>query len=333
MHEKAILLLQGQAQEQHLEDLLARNIMIVDNVREATFPAESSGFYLDRPEHVSVLQERLIARKEGSPSLLLLYGEELPYGYADRLQEKLPGDVEIVRLAILYGQERALIGGSPTGKGVQRIRRHLAEHGVISLVCRPIEVDATLRQVPAYLDWKSRFYIKLGEACDQTNARLEVVAQALGMDARIGQGWLPEAEDRMPQQAAERDRWLQQECASIREKTKMNRVAFWGSKTQLKAIENVLPAAVEVQQCDPLQLPKANEPAELASTLEGADLLIIRTASPAVRALGLQELVLRMSRPLVLDACSCFPLMEAEALQIGYRTFGQNTNVWEWNGL
>ncbi|HZG16769.1 MAG TPA: hypothetical protein VE710_17410 [Candidatus Bathyarchaeia archaeon] len=337
MREKEILLLQGQAREKHKNDLQARHIMIVDHIQEAQVAAESIGFYLDRPENVSMLQERLIpsfSEEKGDPSLLLLYGEDIPFGYADRLQEKLPAGVEVVRMAILYGQERALIGGNPTGKWVKRIRRQLAEHGLISLICRPIEVDETLRQIPAFLDWKSRFYVRLGELCDQSQARLEVVAQALGMDTRIGQGWLPE-EDDVPQQAAEaeRDRWLLREFEEIWRKAKISRIAFWGSEPQLKTIENKLNVHVEVNQCDPLQLPKTNELAALTGTLEHADLLIIRRASPIVRGLDLQELVSRMSRPLVLDACSCYPLTEADALQIGYRTFGQNTNVWEWNGL
>lgn len=338
MREKEILLLQGQAREKHKNDLLARNILIASHILEAHVAAEPIGLYLDRPENVSVLQERLIAsfsEEKGDPSLLLLYGEDIPFGYADRLQDKLPAGVEIVRMAILYGRDRALIGGNPTGKWVKQIRRQLAEHGLISLICRPIEVDETLRHIPAFLDWKSRFYVRLGELCDQSQARLEVVAQALGMDTRIGQGWLPVEGNDVLQQAAEaeRDRWLLRECEEIWKKAKINRVAFWGSEPQLKGIENMLTVHVEVNQCDPLQLPKTNELEALTGTLEHADLLIIRRASPIVRGLDLLELVSRMSHPLVLDACSCYPLTEAEALQIGYRTFGQNTNVWEWNGL
>jgi hypothetical protein len=47
--------------------------------------------------------------------------------------------------------------------------------------------------------------------------------------------------------------------------------------------------------------------------------------------MDLMELAKRMRQPVVIDACSCYPLQEAEGYWIMYRTYGQKTNVWEWN--
>lgn len=67
------------------------------------------------------------------------------------------------------------------------------------------------------------------------------------------------------------------------------------------------------------------------SALDQSDLLIIGTPDPLIREIRLHELVKGMAKPIILDACSCFPLEETACCQIIYRTIGENTNVWEWN--
>lgn len=336
MHTKTFLYVHGAAKEKNRNDLAELDFTLLPDVNQSAQPDDVSGIYLDRPGDESAIRERLIAAfsaNKGDPALLLLYGEEIPFGFADMIQDKLSrSTVEVVRMAILHGKERVLLGGASTGEWVGRLRRHLAAHRMISLVCRPIEVDEALRLVPAFLDWKSQFYLRMGEQCDQSRARLEVVGQALGMDKRIGQGWLPE-EVSFSQLQAGMEAWLRQECRNLKQKTKITRIAFWGGESQLEAVQSIISEQTEIRLYDPYLSVNTNEPWPLIETLDQADLLVIGRANQTVRELGLQELVLRMKRPLVIDVCSCYPLAEAEALQIRYRTFGQNTNVWEWNGL
>ncbi len=332
---KTVLLVHGAAKEKNRTELSELSIILLPDVAQPDHPHHVSGLYLDGPEDESLIRERVIATfsaNQDKPALLLLYGDQIPFGFADEIQQQLPSTVEVVRMAMLHGKERVLIGGASTGVWVGHLRRHLAAHHMISLICRPIEVDEALRQIPAFLDWKSQFYLRMGERCDQSRARLEVVAQALGMDKRIGQGWLPE-EESFPRLEQEKKAWLQQECRNVSKKTKIARVAFWGGEDQLETVRATIPEHTEVCLYDPFHMRNTNEPSPLNETLDQADLLVIGRADPMVRGLDLYELVSRMKRPMIIDACSCYPLAEAERLQIHYRTFGQNTNVWEWNGL
>ncbi|NGQ96508.1 hypothetical protein G3578_15190 [Brevibacillus sp. SYP-B805] len=301
---------------------------------EGATGSAAAGVFVDRPIDAPLLQKRLAAlvRSGGEPAVLLLVGHKIPYGFADRMAEGLDVPVEVVRLCLWEGENRALIGGDHRGRWVHRLRRHLAERGLISLLCRCIEVDEAVRHLPLYLAWKQRFYLQLGERCDASGARLEVVAQALGMDARIGQGWLCR-EAATPEWEREIVAWLARQCGKVREKTKVDRLAFWGPKRLWNAIAMHVPGVREVRLYDPAEAEKTNEPSLLEDTLAQADLLVIADADQRIRELGLHVIVSLMRQPFVIDACSCYPLSEAEGFAIPYRTLGQNTNVWEWNGL
>ncbi len=284
--------------------------------------------------------ELFIARQMqplAQPSLLLVYGDRIPYGFAEEMQTLfLAPQWEVVRLFSFVGGERALIGGSPTGTWITRLRRQLADREVISLVCRIREVDEAARQLPLYLAWKERFYLQLGRSCDETGARLEVVSRALGMDKRIGQGWLtgqPGEESLIPE-------WLAEECFKLVQKANVRRIALWGSERVWQRIPYLWTGDKEVRVYIPTHLRKPNKPIfqghvcdSWEETLAGADLLVIGETDEHLRELALSEIVNRMNSPVVIDACACFPLQEAEAFSLCYRTVGQNTNVWEWNGL
>jgi hypothetical protein len=296
---------------------------------------QTAGVFMDRPISEDDWQKLLapFAGTKGESAVLLLYGEKIPFGDADRLAHTLDSShVEVVRLFLLEGEKRAIIGGDTTGRWVHRLRRHLAQKGLITLVCRRIEVDEAVRHIPLYLAWKQRYVLQLGASCDVSGARLEVVAQALGMDKRIGQGWLFD-HTMSPEWEREIVDWLSQQCRWVDEKTKVDRLAFWGPEYLLTSIRPLFSARPQVRLYDPVQAQKTNKPLLPAETLDGADLLIIAAADQGIRELGLKEVVSRMNRPLVIDACCCYPLPEAEGYAIKYRTLGQNTNVSEWNGL
>lgn len=335
MRAKPFLLLRGEVQEKYRRDLQELDFSFLSEGKMPPPGEAETAVYLDGPKDSSALRERLLTSSDQGikePALLLLYGEDIPYGYADALREQLASDrIEVVRMAILHGKERVLLGGASTGRWIGRLRRHLANHRKISLVCRPLEVDEALRQLPAFLDWKSCFYLRMGEQCDGSQVRLEVVAQALGMDKRVGQGWLAEESGTMLEAAKEA--WLFKELAQLKEITKIARMAFWGGESQLQTIRHEFFRDAEMLWYEPGSVPKANEQQQLIQTLDSADLLVICRANPTIRELKLELIVSQMSRPLVIDACSCYPLAEAEAWQIGYRTLGQNTNVSEWSAL
>jgi hypothetical protein len=273
-----------------------------------------------------------------SPRLLLVYGERVPYGLAEELRSQfsLP-EWEVVRLFSFAGGERALIGGPPDGIWVSRLRRHLAQREVISLVCRVREVDETARQLPLYLAWKEQFYFQLGRRCDETGVRLQVVSRALGMDKRVGQGWLREEQQGSEWPIAG---WLASECTSLVQKTNVERIALWGSEYFWKRVSLDWTSDREVRWFSPGHHTKPNKlpPRWQAcdswrESVADADLLVIGEADEKLSELPLSELVRRMRRACVIDACACFPLPEAEAYSLFYRTVGQNTNVWEWSGL
>lgn len=270
--------------------------------------------------------------------LLLVYGDRVPYGLSKELRSRYATPQwEVVRLFLFRGRERALLGGDPDGYWVPRLRRLLAERGVISLVCRMCEVDETVRQLPLYLAWKEQFYLRMGERCDETGARLEVVARALGLDKRIGQGWLREERCSSENILA---RWLSEECARFVQRTNVGRIAMWGSGRFWKQVSLDWTSGRDVRWFSPGHMAEPNEPLSRwkacrtwRESVAGADLLVIGEANGQLREIALPEMIQEMECPRIIDACACFPLPEAEAFSVYYRTIGQNTNVWEWNGL
>ncbi|MCK9910786.1 hypothetical protein MXD81_16685, partial [Microbacteriaceae bacterium K1510] len=181
--------------------------------------------------------------------LALVYGEDVPRGLADRLQAKYNAKqpkVEVVRLFLFPDCERAVLGGDNEGYWTRELRLHLAWHQMITLLCRRAEVDEVVHHLPLFLSWKKYFYQLLGERCDESKARLEVVARALGMDKRVGQGWLPTVtasgyEDRYL------SRWLERQWQYVRKKTNIERVAVWGTSALCEGIFSELARGSDVR--------------------------------------------------------------------------------------
>lgn len=315
---------------------LGFNLAIGEQNGEIDVPA---GVLIDEKTDTDTIL-RGLATCSARPLLALVYGDRVPHGYADQLQAGCDGQgaqVEVVRLLLLAHGERAIIGGEPAGRWVRQLRRQLAEQSVISLVCRRVEVDEAAEHLPLFLAWKKRFYQQLGERCDASHARLEVVAQALGMDKRIGQGWL----DHIPFHTDDDDyleAWLRSEYQALRKKTNIERIAVWSTPSLCSRILSCEVREKEIRLYIANHEEKTNEPIEGCKhfalpedTLEQADLLLIAAADQRIRQFDLREVSKRMRRPVVIDACSCYPLQEAEGYAIKYRTYGQNTNVWECN--
>jgi hypothetical protein len=269
------------------------------------------------------------------PGLLLVYGDRVANTAAEVLAAQYPG-WEVVRLYRFAGGERALVGGDPNSPWTRILCRQLAEHDVIAMVCGMREAEEVIRQLPRFLAWKERFYLRLGESCDRRGVRLQTVARALGMDSRVGQGWLdPQRNDR----AALR-RWLVRQCRFVMSKTNVRRVALWGPTSLWQQMPPGWLADKEVRLYIPRdeQIPNGESTAgERCATwqtaLAQADLLVVASPDPDLMELPLSELIRQMRQPIVVDACACFPLPEAEALPMIYRTIGEKTNVWEWSGL
>ncbi|WP_139492617.1 hypothetical protein [Brevibacillus dissolubilis] len=271
-----------------------------------------------------------------SPPLLLLFGPHIPHGFADQLQKKYEThQAEVVRLLLYENGDRAVIGGDVCGYWVNRLRHLLAGQDVISLTCARIEADEIARAMPEYLAWKRQFYFQLGDRCDTSGARLDVVAKGLGMDRRIGHGWLTgtaSCEDMLLLD------WVRHQWQAVQQKTNIHRVTFWGMPTAWTPIFAYLTNQQKVCLYQPDPDTNTNDlPAEWVlpdkpqQALEGADLLVILQADKFIQEINLHHLISRMSHPIVIDACSCYPLEEAERSGLMYRTWGQNTNVWEWN--
>jgi hypothetical protein len=271
------------------------------------------------------------------PHLLLVYGDQVPCGFAEKLKADFPAPRwEVVRLYLYADGQRALLGGEADGKWIDRLRRDLADRLVISLVCRLREAEEAVRQLSLYLAWKEQFYFQMARRCDETGVRLQVVARALGMDKRIGQGWMrpqPSDDTLLPG-------WLAEQCSSLVQKANVHRIALWGGIRFWQRMPLDWLSGKEVRVYATAEGENPNEPpdswrvfADCPETLEEADLLVIGEADADIKELSLSEIVERMRQPIVIDACSCFPLQETDAHALIYRTIGEKANIWEWNGL
>ncbi len=317
------------------ESAMERQALGIELVSQEQREVPVHGVWVGGELDLAVLMPLIACLCTSEPLLVLVVGERVPYGFAARVQDTCQaGRVEVVRFLLLDGGERAVLGGDPQGWWLIRLRRRLADAGILSLVCRYVEADEAARFLPLYLEWKQRFYLEMGGRCDQSGARLEVVAQALGMDKRIGQGWLFPGAGGAAQER-EIAGWLREQWTFVKQKTNVSRIAFWGAPSVLRAVLPQEKAGERICLYIPAQTEKPNDLpviwrtcADPLETLDDADVLMIAGADRLVRELALTQLVFRMRQPVVIDACSCYPLQEAEAFAIRYRSFGQNTNVW-----
>lgn len=270
------------------------------------------------------------------PMLILLEGTEILYGLADQLQKELSADqFEVLRLFVFPDDQRAVLGGSGVNNQVQVLARKLIDGEIITLVCKRIEVDEVVAALPLYLDWKSRFFTYLGEKCDRSSARLEVVSLALGMDKRVGQGWFPAEPVDEIVVPVDKIRWLQREVSLLSENTNIEKIAVWTGSDSLYEVTSLFASfsTVQVYPVDSFQKPNDipsswNFYPKPQSVLEQADLLVILDKNDKIKEISLEVFGQKMRQRLILDACSCYPLQEMEAFGLAYRTFGQKTNVW-----
>lgn len=279
------------------------------------------------------------------PMLILLEGKDITQGLADHLQSKLePDQFEVLRLLLLPDGQRAVLGGNGLSNSVHFLKGKLIEEEIITLICRSIEVDEVAACLPLYLEWKFRFYTFLGERCDKSGARLDVVSLGLGMDKRIGQGWFPVENKPVDVEVKpiEKVQWIKRELSLLLENTNISRIAIWtGDQTLPYAVSlfQTFPVFIYVVGSteNPNNVPDSWQTySDPQSALDQADVLVILENDDKIKGIGPEVLVQKMRQTRILDACSCYPLQEMEAFQIAYRTFGQKTNVWNetaYNGV
>jgi len=306
-------------------------------VRDREYAEEPDALFMDKSIDLAKFDQQF-AKWRGKPRVLLIYGGDIECGLADQFQQAYDAQqLEVLRLLLWKEENKAFIGGDPASAWVKKLRQHLAKQGVISLVCRRIEVDEIAWGLTRYLAWKQRFFFDLGKRCDQAGARLEVVSKGLGMDKRVGQGWF--ISNLLTADLYEQSKeWLLKQLLRVVEKTNITHVALWGCPPgYLSLLQDLLPNR-QVK----LYVPEFRQNPNVLGTgwifcdnpvapLAQADLLLILERNPTTLEIDLTHIVREMNQAIVIDACSMFPLQEMEAHSIKYRSYGQNTNVWEWN--
>lgn len=293
----------------------------------------ANGFLLTKESDGKLLQERMQQLGTG-PWLALVYGSDVPYDWANTLhtQYEHTGKYEVIRMA-LFTHERALLGGEPDGRWMRFLCRQLARYSLVTMVCGMREVDEALRQLPRYLAWKEQFYIELGASCDEKGISLLQVSRALGMDKRIGHGWLyPSRQD-----SSLIVRWLEKECRLVLQKANIQRIVLWGEDSLWEQMSSDWLAEKDVAIYTGEDKPIPNKRMtrwtlydSWQDAVKDADLLVIgNAAGTTIAELPLSELVSRMKHSYVIDAAACFPVQEAQSYFQAYRAIGENTNVWE----
>ncbi|MED1785605.1 hypothetical protein P4V43_27675 [Brevibacillus fortis] len=293
----------------------------------------ADGFLLTKESDGKLLQER--KQQLGTrPWLTLVYGSDVPYDWANTLhsQYEHTGEHEVIRMAF-FTRDRALLGGEPNGRWMRFLCKLLARYSLVTMVCGMREVDEALRQLPCYLAWKERFYIELGARCDEQGISLLQVSRALGMDKRVGQGWLyPSRQD-----SSLIARWLEKECRLVLQKANIQRIVLWGEY----ALWEQMPVGwlaekdVAVYQGEDKPIPNKRMTGwtlwdSWQDAVKDADLLVIGNAvGTTIAELPLPELASGMRQSYVIDAAACFPVQEAQSYFQAYRAIGENTNVWE----
>ena len=285
------------------------------------------GILLDRQWPLEHLRTLITVDNLKVPRLLLLYGDQVAAGYADHLAESWPMEqAEVVRLCLI-APDRAVLGGEMEGYWLTRLRHHLAVQGVISLLCRRIEADEIARHCRAYLLWKRQFYLRLAQQCEQTGARPDVVARALGMHKSIGQEWLHHEQLPVHEDPAIVG-WLAEQCRELgqREAASIETILLCGPATLQDAIAPWFPGLRDFRSY--VHQGQENHLHALQESLEGADLLVIADAPLVIRELDFAWLAKTMRQPRVIDCCCCFPAIEMEHFGVACRTFGLSTNLW-----
>ncbi|GAB1533486.1 MULTISPECIES: hypothetical protein [Brevibacillus] len=291
------------------------------------------GFLLTKESDGKLLQERM-QQLGTEPWLALVHGSDVPYDWANTLhtQYEHTGKYEVIRMALLT-RERALLGGEPDGRWMRFLCRQLARYSLVTMVCGMREVDEALRQLPRYLAWKEQFYIELGASCDEKGISLLQVSRALGMDKRIGHGWLyPSRQD-----CSLIVRWLEKECRLVLQKANIQRIVLWGEDSLWEQMSSDWLAEKDVAIYTGEDKPIPNKRMmrwtlhdSWQDAVKDADLLVIgNAAGTTIAELPLSELVSRMKHSYVIDAAACFPVQEAQSYFQAYRAIGENTNVWE----
>ncbi|TKI58046.1 hypothetical protein E8L90_22960 [Brevibacillus antibioticus] len=293
----------------------------------------ANGFLLTKESDGKLLQQRMQQPGTG-PWLALVYGSDVPYDWANTLHAQCEhtGEHEVIRMA-LFTRERALLGGEPNGRWMRFLCKQLARCSLVTMVCGMREVDEAVRQFPRYLAWKEQFYIELGASCDEKGISLLQVSRALGMDKRIGQGWLyPSRQD-----SSLIIRWLEKECRLVLQKANIQRIVLWGDDSLWGHMPSDWLAekdvAVYMGEDKPIPNKRMTGWTRYDSwqdAVKDADLLVIgNAAGTTIAELPLSELVNGMRQSYVIDAAACFPLQEAQSYFQAYRAIGENTNVWE----
>ncbi|EJL29554.1 hypothetical protein [Brevibacillus sp. BC25] len=293
----------------------------------------ADGFLLTKESDGMLLQERMQQLGAG-PWLTLVYGSDVPYDLANTLhtQYKHNGEHEVIRMA-LFTHERALLGGEPNGRWMRFLCKQLARCSLVTMVCGMREVDEALRQLPRYLAWKEQFYLELGARCDERGISLLQVSRALGMDKRVGQGWLyPSRQD-----SSLIVGWLEKECRLVLQKANIQRIVLWGEGSLWEHMSSDWSAEKDVAVYTGENKPIPNKRMtgwtiydSWQDAVKDADLLVIgNAAGTTIAELPLPELVNAMRQSYVIDAAACFPVQEAQSYFQAYRAIGENTNVWE----
>ncbi|GED60536.1 hypothetical protein ABER61_14720 [Brevibacillus formosus] len=293
----------------------------------------ANGFLLTKECDGKLLQERVQQLGTG-PWLVLVYGSDVPYDWANTLhtQYEHTGEHEIIRMA-LFTHERALLGGEPDGRWMRFLCKQLARYSLVTMVCGMREVDEALRQLPRYLAWKEQFYIELGARCDEKGISLLQVSRALGMDKRIGHGWLyPSRQD-----SSLIVQWLEKECRLALQKADIQRIVLWGEDSLWQHMPSDWLAEKDVAVYTGEDKPNPNKRMtgwtlydSWQDAVKDADLLVIgNAAGTTIAELALSALVNGMRQSYVIDAAACFPMQEAQSYFQAYRAIGENTNVWE----
>lgn len=294
------------------------------------------GVVVTRPTDVEKW-EGITWTKSRIPRLFLVYGPDIPHGWSDQqaAAHAEKGAWDVLRMMLVAGSERALIGGSSGSFYVRMLRRHLADHQIMTLVCARREVDEVYRQLPRYLTLKEKFFLELGDLCDDQGISLQVVSRAMGMDKRVGQEWLySERTDH-----AHIFRWISRETRSLLKKWNLHRVVLWGSPSFWKQMPAEWLRCKEVRLYANGTKSVPNEAFEFGfdcavcpvwtDALKQADLLVIGEADEVIRELALDKLSQCMRQSIVVDAAACFPPQEAKSYLKMYRSIGEKTNVWE----
>ncbi len=293
-------------------------------------------------ESVGMLLADVNNRLCDRPLLLLLGGDHVPNGLADRLNNTYKAHpIEVVRLFALPESVRMVMGGDLSGYWLKKLRLFFAGQSVISLICRLAEADEAAYQHHRYLLWKQSFFFRMADRCDRLGIRQEVVAQALGLDSRIGHGWVDQSPADCWGDGDDVNQWLAEQIGRLFAQDDIERVAVWADQVQAERLAEWLkpyPHLEEVRWYVPVPSSNTPNPNKLfdrwriyqdpLDTLQAADLLVIVRSDRRINELDLGEIPVRMRIPYIVDRYCCYPFQEVRSYPIHYWQLGQKANVW-----